>query len=77
MIPDDNIKILGPIPSNHIALDVLREDKKCKQNVRQFQGAQTVYFPEYVNEYEPRHEKTCLRGFRPGRTQTDLLRYRD
>ena len=26
---------------------------------------------------EPRHEKTCLRGFRPGKTQTSLLSYRD
>ena len=27
--------------------------------------------------YEPHHEKICLRGFRPGKTQTDLLSYRD
>ena len=26
---------------------------------------------------EPRHEKTCIRGFRPGKTQTGLLSYRD
>ena len=26
---------------------------------------------------EPRHEKTCLRGFRPGQTQTGLLRNKD
>ena len=26
---------------------------------------------------EPRHKKTCLRGFRPGKTQTSLLSYRD
>ena len=26
---------------------------------------------------EPRHEKTCLRGFRPGKTQTSLLSHRD
>ena len=26
--------------------------------------------------YEPRHEKTWLRGFRPGHTQTGLLSYR-
>ena len=26
---------------------------------------------------EPRHEKTCLRGFRPGKTRTGLLGYRD
>ena len=27
--------------------------------------------------YEPRYEKTCLRGFRPGKTQTGLLSFRD
>ena len=26
---------------------------------------------------EPRHEKTCLRGLRPGKTQSSLLSYRD
>ena len=26
---------------------------------------------------EPRHEKICLRGFRPGKTRTGLLSYRD
>ena len=26
--------------------------------------------------YEPRHEKTCLRGLRPGLTQTGLLSFR-
>ena len=27
--------------------------------------------------FEPRHEKTCLRGFRPGKTHTGLLSYRN
>ena len=27
--------------------------------------------------YEPRHEKTCLRGFPPGKTQTKLVSDRD
>ena len=27
--------------------------------------------------YEPHHEKTCLRGLGPGKTQTTLLTYRD
>ena len=27
--------------------------------------------------YEPHYEKTCLRGLRPGKTQTGLLSYRD
>ena len=25
--------------------------------------------------YEPRHEKTCFRGLRPGKSQTDLLQF--
>ena len=28
-------------------------------------------------KFGPRHEKTCLRGFRPVKTQTGLLSYRD
>ena len=35
----------------------------------------TATTTDIVNE--PRHEKTCLRGFRPGKTQTGLLSYRD
>ena len=31
----------------------------------------------YPCKLEPRHEKTCLRGFRPGMTQTGLLNCRD
>ena len=27
--------------------------------------------------FEPRHKKTCLWGLQPGKTQTDLLNYRD
>ena len=49
MIPDDNFKSLGQIPSNPVALDVSREDKKCIKTFCQIQGAQTVHFPEYVN----------------------------
>ena len=29
------------------------------------------------DKYEPRHEKTCLLGLRPGKTQTGLLSHRD
>ena len=28
-------------------------------------------------QYEPHHEKTCLRGLRQSKTQTGLLNYRD
>ena len=27
--------------------------------------------------YEPQYKKTCLQGFRPGKTQTGLLSYRE
>ena len=40
----------------------------------------TVYPARYILGkvlYEPRHPKICLRGFRPGKTQTGLLNYRD
>ena len=30
----------------------------------------------FILKNEPRREKTCLRGFRPGKNQTDLLNYR-
>ena len=38
-------------------------------------------YPECVNfqsapNNEPRHENICLRGFRPGKTQTGLLSYK-
>ena len=29
-----------------------------------------------ISIFEPRHEKTCLRGFRPGQTQTRLYSHR-
>ena len=37
-----------------------------------------MYFVIIPNlSYGPRHEKTYLRGFQPGQTQTSLLSYRD
>ena len=29
------------------------------------------------DSYEPHHEKTCLQGLRPGKTQTGMLSYTD
>ena len=37
----------------------------------------TIIFLPVFNTYEPHHDKTCLRGFRPAKTQTSLLSYRD
>ena len=39
-------------------------------------SAQTA-LPCSTGLIEPRHEKTCLWGFRPGKTQTGLLSYTD
>ena len=33
------------------------------------------FFFSTACKYEPGHEKTCLRDFRPGKTQTGLLSY--
>ena len=41
----------------------------------QFGSSKTVF--SWCTLIEPRHEKTCLRGLRPGKTQTGLLSYRD
>ena len=32
---------------------------------------------QWLRRYEPRNEKTCLRGLRPGKTKTGLLSYSD
>ena len=31
----------------------------------------------FILSNEPQHEKTCLRGLRPGKTQTGRLSFRD
>ena len=36
------------------------------------QPADAVRYLGYTMLIEPRHEKTCLRGLRPGKTQTSL-----
>ena len=43
-----------------------------------WERVKTMDFSEtiVVTWYEPRHMKTCLRGLRPGITQTGLLSYR-
>ena len=46
-------------------------------------GFQDFSYSPYVDQeymittFEPRHEKMCLRGLRPGKTQTGLLSFRD
>ena len=40
-----------------------------------FQACKSAHL--YIPPYEPRHEKTCIRGLRPGKTQTGLLSYSD
>ena len=36
-----------------------------------------IKIPTISVSFEPRHEKTCLRGLQPGKTQTGLLSYKD
>ena len=36
-----------------------------------------VYVSFVLFRIEPRHKKTCTRGFRPSKTQTGLFSYRD
>ena len=42
-------------------------------------GAKLMFSTTKVGQilYDPCHEKTCLQGFGLGKTQTDLLSYRD
>ena len=46
-------------------------EKKCMAVIIKF-----VDFASF-RLFEPRHEKTCLQGLQPGKTQTGLLSYRD
>ena len=39
-------------------------------------GNATQIMPANIVAIEPRHEKICLRGFQPGKTQTCLRSYR-
>ena len=52
----------------------MKEKKSARETLIYFFHMETVSEP---NTNEPRHEKTCLGGLRPGKTQTDLLSYRD
>ena len=36
-----------------------------------------IHYPDYLDTFELRHEKTCLQGLRPVKTQTGLLSYID
>ena len=49
--------------------------KHSEQSGAEMWNERTYSFP-FSRWNEPRHEKTCLRGLRPGKTQTDLLSYR-
>ena len=46
----------------------------CAINTWRFLSCSSLVFQQ---RYEPCHEKTCLRGFQPGKIQTDLLNYID
>ena len=58
---------LAQIQGGHISHVIMILDKGYKLFV--------VYF--LPNTFEPHHEKTCLRGLQPGKTQTSLLSFRE
>ena len=41
-----------------------------------FPNSETVQSQNLIFTIELRHEETCLQGFRPGKTQTSMLRFR-
>ena len=52
--------------------------RQCLCNFRGLNSSNLVLLPgKNMATFEPHHAKTCLRGFRPGETQTSLLSYRD
>ena len=51
---------------------------KCAGSSELSQFAYVISTPfTWAGSYEPHHEKTCLWGLWPGKTQTGLLSYRD
>ena len=58
-----------PLYNNHY---VKFSDKQCRLLLQSDKSLCCLSFCLY----EPRHKKTCLRGFQPGVTQTSLLSYR-
>ena len=80
----------GYVNSSAIAAEIFRITRNVevtdvlvaiRLNNSQLLHNRLYWRPELLGDlkvsYEPRHEKTCLRGFRPGKTQTGLLSYRD
>ena len=52
-----------------------KENNESLQRMSRFKFTDLLRSP-YKEEEQPRYEKTCLRGFRPGKTQPGLLSYR-
>ena len=58
-------------------LVILRADRAdAFTHYVRFQGHNNMHMSHTGVTNEPRHEKTCLRGLRPGLIQTGLLSYR-
>ena len=53
------------------------EEERVLEKRNVYCSPTTLFCRDLQTLSEPRHKKTYLWGFRPGRTQTGLLSYRD
>ena len=76
-----NLDISNKILNTETVLDLMLNVYHRHETDGSFQDDLTrqlvgqIVMTRYV-VYEPRHEKTCLRGFQPGQTQNGLLSFR-
>ena len=74
--------IPGLIPTNHIisacSISPIQESSTVEAvRILPLLIDKMLNSMSWSETYEPRHEKTCLQDFRPGKTQTSLLSYRN
>ena len=72
-------KYLQPIPVDFqlISMPVELQNVQFLLTAKNTAVMHNQILPEKISYFEPRHEKTCLRGFWLSTTQTSLLSYRD
>ena len=59
-----------------VAVSYYYDSARHTYRIISVEGSKVVLLNHQLS-YEPRHKKTCLRGFRPCKTQTGLLSYRN
>ena len=73
--------MLDPSKYSQPNVEGLAENNSSGDQIAQAHMLSDLYHCcQYVflcTQFEPRHEKTCLWDLLPGKTQTDLLSYRD